>query len=888
MQNKLSELKRTLVENNKTTFEDSFSKEIWESTYKNYKDETVDDTMFRVASAVASVEETEENRLLWTEKFYNLLTNFKATAGGRIYANAGTGWKGTGLMNCFVGPRVKNNADSLEGILEHLKSQAFTLKSEGGWGEKVSYIRPRGSFIEGVGVESPGAVKFMELFDKSSEIITAGSGKKAKSGKAKGKIRKGAMMGVLNCWHPDIIEFITAKQQPGRLTKFNISTNCSDEFMQRIVDIKEIDRLLAEEMSFDFPGEQMINNLNGQREELDKWDLIFPETTHPKYSEEWDGDISSWTAKGYPVNVYQTISTSGLWNLIMESTYNRAEPGVLFLDRANYFNPLYYAEKIASTNPCITGDTLVLTSKGHFPIKDLVGKKVEIWNGFEWSKVTPKVTGENQKILDLEFSDGSVLSCTKYHGFILNSGEKVEAKDLCVGQKLEKFNYPVIHGKLKLDNAYTRGVYCGDGSINRNSIFLYATKKPLLNHISYSSFSEHAGCNGSEDTRLCVTLSVDDLDKTFVPDASYTVKSRLDWLAGLLDTDGCDAAGHGQITSIDRKFLLSVKYMLSTLGVSSCLSIMKKAERKFMPDGKGDQKEYVCQDSWRLSIPASSTQELIRLGLNTYRLEFSHVPARKSERFIKVVAIKARKNREKFVYCFNEPKRHTGVFNGIMTAQCGEQMLAPGGVCNLSSINLTQFINEDYSDFDFEGLKLAAKTLVRFLDNVNSLTNTPLPEYEYNVKHKRRIGVGILGWGSALYMLQIKFGSADAASLRDRVMHEIAIAAYEASIDLAEEKGMFSLCIPSLHAKGPFVKSLGLSEKYRNKLLKTGIRNSSVLSIQPTGNSSIFANIAALICSSVKFSGILVSDDRLDSFTTLDDLEELLFSFLSSRPTYCG
>jgi ribonucleoside-diphosphate reductase alpha chain len=216
----------------KTTFQDGFSEEIWRSTYKDHADEDVNSMFKRTANAVASVEATEELRQEWAEKFYEMLTDFKVVVGGRIMANAGTEWQGTTLMNCFVGPRAKHDVDSIESIMFHLESQAQTLKSEGGWGENFSYLRPRGAFINGIGVESPGAVKYMELFDKSSEIITSGSGKKSDVKKAKGKIRKGAQMGVLDIWHPDIVEFITAKQQQGRLTKFNVSVNASDLFMK--------------------------------------------------------------------------------------------------------------------------------------------------------------------------------------------------------------------------------------------------------------------------------------------------------------------------------------------------------------------------------------------------------------------------------------------------------------------------------------------------------------------------------------------------------------------------------------------------------------------------------------------------------------------------------
>ena len=414
--------------------------------------------------------------------------------------------------NCFVSPRRKNDIDSLDGILESVRSQSFTLKSEGGWGENFSYIRPRGFFIHGIGVETPGAVKYMEVFDKTSEIITAGAGKKAQNKKAKGKIRKGAMMGVLDCWHPDIIEFISAKQQSGRLTKFNMSVNCTDDFMDKVLKVIDMKNKKA-------PKEEI--------EKVDSWDLRFPDTTFKSYKTEWDGNLKKWVEKGYPVIVAQTVSASWLWNLIMESTYNRAEPGVLFLDRANFFGPLSYKETIAATNPC------------------------------------------------------------------------------------------------------------------------------------------------------------------------------------------------------------------------------------------------------------------------------------------------------------------------------GEQMLAPGGVCNLGSLNLTQFINNAKTGFNISRIKKYVSIMVRFLDNISSLSSAPLPEYVKSMRDKRRIGIGILGWGSALYMLKVRFGSEEAAALRDKVMNAIAREAYMSSIDLAIEKGMFKECIPEQHAQGHFVNSLGLSKEYMDKLSSTGIRNSSLLSIQPTGNTSIQANIVS-------------------------------------------
>jgi ribonucleoside-diphosphate reductase alpha chain len=505
-----------------TVFSNSFSEEIWRITYKHHKDKNINDTFRRVAKAISSVEKTEELRKEWEEKFYDMLTDFKITAGGRIYANAGTEWEGTTLINCFVNPTTTNQHDSIEGILEVLLDQAKTLKSEGGWGHNFSHIRPRTSFIKKVGIESPGAVKFMELFDKSSEIITAGSGIDSKENKnKKEKIRKGAMMAILDCWHPDIIEFITAKQTPGRLTKFNISVNCTDDFMNKVLQVEELKNKLS---SNDLSDDEKLR-LEQEIKEKDTWNLEFPDTSFEKYDEEWNGNLKEWKSKNYPTKIYKTVSATWLWDLIIRSTYNRAEPGVVFLDRANDYYSSNYMSRIVACNPC------------------------------------------------------------------------------------------------------------------------------------------------------------------------------------------------------------------------------------------------------------------------------------------------------------------------------GEQMLPAGGSCNLSSINLTQFVKEDRTGFDLEKIKKYVRYAVRFLDNVNDYTNLPLPEYEYFVRNMRRIGLGISGWGSALYMLKTRFGSERANQLRDELMKTIAITAHEASIDLAIEKGMFTGCDPEKHLNTKYIQNLGLSDEYKEKLRKYGIRNSAVLSCQPTGNTSILANL---------------------------------------------
>jgi len=305
---------------------DALSIEVWEDNYKGPKDLIRKDTWDRIAQNCAEIEKEGIRDVIKTE-FKKAVYNDRFVPAGRILANLGIDSRNaTTLFNCFVHNPADINlkdCDSIDGIYDMLKAQAKTLKSEGGYGINASWIRPAGSYVKGIGSRTPGVLKFMELWDKSSEVITQGSTKILGSRRPdeKNKIRKGAQMLVLNVWHPEILDFIVAKHTEGRLEKFNMSVGITEGFMSAVIEDKN-------------------------------WELKYPNTEVPEYNTEWFGDIYDWEQKGNPVIVYDTVKARSIWDLIMKSTYERAEPGVLFLDLANKLNPGYWYEKIMTTNPC--------------------------------------------------------------------------------------------------------------------------------------------------------------------------------------------------------------------------------------------------------------------------------------------------------------------------------------------------------------------------------------------------------------------------------------------------------------------------------------------------------------------------------------------------------
>jgi ribonucleotide reductase alpha subunit len=985
--------------NTDTVFESPFSEEIWTATYKDYNDVTIDDTMHRVARFVASAESTEELQKRWEEEFYALLSGFKATAGGRIYANAGTEWGGTTLMNCFVAPRGDCDIDSLPNIIHDVLNQAQTLKSEGGWGQNFSWIRPRGAFIHGIGVESPGAIKYMEIYDTVSDVITAGAGKKSLHHKAKGKIRKGAMMGVLDCWHPDIAEFVTSKQQPGRLTKFNVSVNCTDEFMDRIVKILNLKQ------------QEQTKEVQNAIQVYDRWNLRFPDTTFEKYTDEWDGNIKKWESKEYPVKIYNTVSAMWLWNLIMESCYNRAEPGVLFLDRANYFGPLNYAENISATNPCLSGETLVAVADGrhNVSIQQLAeeGKDVPVFCYDEDGKIViktmrhPRVTGHDEDVYRIIFDDGTSIICTPTHKFMLTNGEYKEVQNLCTGDSLRTMNK--FHASFddmfsNIDSPSQDYVWLNSGKQNSLEHRLIAehynnSKIPsnyIVHHIDFDSLNnipknlkimskkEHdeyhssliRGDNnpmrrakrewtdeqwlnykgvsspsydtsGENNSRYCGITNAEifqhaltltkRLDRRFSVNEweQYAKENNLisqfsAWRSAHLHGGVRGMAlfaaielGHDPVfaslnTRTQRLYKNLVKYGYDVIVENKQLYVNKNCEvcKKYFKIHSHRREASICsvecaseytrkrniENKDTYSILSKKAIDAIKMDNRERQAQIYNDLKFKLNRDVLKREWKTECKHQEIPLSigpkspfrtYDELKEYANnmnhrvvnvefagkrtVYNGTVddthnffvggyksetskgklkftyfnNLQCGEQVLAPGGVCNLGSINLTQFVKEDGTGFDLNSIKNTTQCLTRFLDNINSLSNAPLIEYTDSMRNKRRIGIGILGWGSALLMLKVRFGSEKASELRENVMRTIARTAYIASIDLAEEKGMFKYCDPQKHAEGAFIKSLDLPSEYMNKLRQVGIRNSSLLSIQPTGNTSIFANVVS-------------------------------------------
>nr|VFK79400.1 MAG: ribonucleoside-diphosphate reductase class II [Candidatus Kentron sp. SD] len=304
------------------------SRDIWNTKYRLRKksgeviDKTTDDTYQRIARALADVEEEEAKREQWYEKFLMALRG-GAIPAGRIVSNAGAldHKPATSTINCTVSGTIH---DSMNDILGKVHEAGLTLKAGCGIGYEFSTLRPRGAFVAGAGAHTSGPLSFMDIYDRMCFTVSSAGG------------RRGAQMATFEIGHPDIMAFIRAKRENGRLRQFNLSLLITGDFMEAV----HLDR---------------------------EWKLAFPVTESEMRSEGLDPEDASvivwrdWpVTEGYvsgedgrvACKVYKTLRARRVWDAIMTSTYDFAEPGFILVDRINEMNNNWFCENIRATNPC--------------------------------------------------------------------------------------------------------------------------------------------------------------------------------------------------------------------------------------------------------------------------------------------------------------------------------------------------------------------------------------------------------------------------------------------------------------------------------------------------------------------------------------------------------
>lgn len=808
------------------------SRQIWEMKYRYCRgdgttiDQALDDSWRRVADAVAA---REKKPKVWATRFRALLEDFQFLPGGRILANAGTERQETTMFNCYVMGSVP---DSIEGIFQTVKEAAQTQKQGGGVGFDFSTLRPCGSPIAGVDSSASGPLSFMQVFDATCRtIMSAGQ-------------RRGAQMGIMRCDHPDIEAFIEAKRQAGMLRMFNLSVAVTDAFIEAV------------------------------RADAD-WELVF------------DG------------KTYKTLKASELWDRIMHSTYDFAEPGIFMVDRVNRMNNLWYCEDIRATNPCVTADTWIQTSAGPRQAGDLLGRPfAALVDGVPYTSGDEGFFSTGRKpVLRLETREGYQIRLTADH-LVLKAArlsrytlapQWVPAASLQPGDCILLHNQrPAAfwNGAYTWEQGYLLGLLLGDGTLKADKAVICAWPGQLAANGGYArpgvagvmetalaaartlphraDFAGWMAVPGRGEYRLaCGAVRRLAAEVGMAPGAKAVTPSMESassdfcrgFLRGLFDTDGSVQGSQRKGVSIrlaqnNMGTLRAVQRMLLRLGIASRIYGQRRRQAlRPLPDGKGSSRLYLCQDQHELVI-SSDNVAVFADGVG-------FADTAKHGALAKALAGYRRAcNRERFVVHVREvvpageedvfdahvPGVHAFDANGLYVHNCGEQPLPPYGACLLGSFNLTRFVDKPFAKnarFDFDRLRALVPLAVRFLDNVIEFSNYPLPRQKEEAMRKRRMGIGITGLADTLIFLGLRYGAPESLKFAEQVMRTLTHTAYEASADLAAEKGAFPAFDKERYLEGAFVRAL--PQAVRRKIAAQGMRNSHLTSIAPTGTISLLA-----------------------------------------------
>ncbi len=304
------------------------SQDIWDKKYRlkskrgEVIDETIDSTFQRVARALSEVETSAELREKWYERFLWALRH-GAIPAGRITSNAGAmeHKPATSTINCTVSGTIR---DSMDDILGKVHEAGLTLKAGCGIGYEFSTLRPRGAYVSGAGAYTSGPLSFMDIYDKMCFTVSSAGG------------RRGAQMATFDVGHPDVMEFIRAKREHGRLRQFNLSLLVTSEFMEAVKEDAQ--------WPLAFP-------LSQQEVESDGVDLDDPRQVVWRSSPVEGAYVTN--PEGLAAcRIYKTIRARRLWDLIMASTYDYAEPGFILIDKVNEMNNNWFCEEVRATNPC--------------------------------------------------------------------------------------------------------------------------------------------------------------------------------------------------------------------------------------------------------------------------------------------------------------------------------------------------------------------------------------------------------------------------------------------------------------------------------------------------------------------------------------------------------
>lgn len=670
---------------------------------------------------------------------------------------------------------------------------------------------------------------------------------------AQGGTRRGASMGVLRFDHPDILEFMACKEGEGSLTNFNLSVGITDAFMRAYLTGQMV---------------SLINPRTGQT-----------------------------TAR---------ISSIELMHVLATRAHANGEPGVLFLDTINRNNPVPNLYTIETTNPCVSADTMVLTTNGPARVSDLIGQPFDVLvdgkrahcpNGFF-------KTGTDAQLFRLQTKEGYFLRATENHCILTEYGDYRALKDIKTGDRVVLSNNCDITwgtgGAMDFGKGWLLGLLVSDGYfhnehgavleawgaggpelIKQAALYIQTLGGPARYNTSrighYSERLDKSTICSRKLLEVALEYGIDQNKHISTKILATSRDFQIGFCRGMFDGDGSVQGNHLKGSSVRLSsstigHLQIVQNMLSNLGIISTIyNTRRPAGIRLLPDGHGKLAPYYCKEQHELSISrANMVLYATRVGfflptkmakLEQLKSNYKRMPNK--ETFLATITSVIPDGRED-VYDCTVPDLHAFVANGIIVHNCGEQALGPFENCCLGSINLAKHLTDAGNDLDWHKLAKTIYTAVRFLDDVITVNNyiPTVPELREAAWRVRRIGLGFMGLGDVLFAVGARYGGPDGIAWASAITEFFTYTAMEASVELARERGPFPAILGSIFDPVEFRWKPPTCLEYVDmsiagpptpidwaglcdRIRRYGIRNGAVTTVAPTGTVGTVAGVEA-------------------------------------------
>ena len=644
-----------------------------------------------------------------------------------------------------------------------------------------------------------------------------------------GGTRRGANMAILDVTHPDILRFINEKRNPTRLTNFNVSVAVDQGFMEKV-----------------WKGGE--------------YKLVNPRT----------GKVTG------------TLEAQEVFRQIIDCAWETGDPGLVFMDRINDGNPNPHLGRIESTNPCVTGETLIYTRNGLQRARDLFetqeAPEVATDGRFmqhTFQQASPIFFSGIRPVYRLRTKEGYEIRLTKDHNVMTSQGW-VPAGELEPGDEIHLLNREGgygQHGSSELGEIL--GWFIGDGTLksDRAVLSFFGRKRelaPRFAEMMNRNIPEpvgqrrnyHIGVVELEDRdesrvssarflKVAAEHGLTPRNKHHVPEAVLTGTRAMQagFLRGLFSADGHvnklpQQVWRIHLTSISSSLLMDVQRMLLNQGIASRIYFNRRPSRTTeMPDGQGGTRKYNTKAYHELIISKYNTvrfhdrigfmdkfkQDLLESSAESYRENEENETF--TARFVELIP-----DGMEEVFDLTESVTHSFISNGLVVANCGEQPLLPYESCNLGSINLARMLTytEDSVEIDWDRLQENCQVAVRMLDNVIDVNEFPIPQIGEMSRKTRRIGVGVMGWADMLIQLGIRYDSSEAFDLGRKVMKFIQNQTHRYSAELATWRGVY-----------PAWEGSRYDPPGDSGFEAVQMRNSAPVTIAPTGTISIIAGTSS-------------------------------------------